>query len=234
MLLPFLQKAQKEADLAGRISHLVNLRAKSVRPMTEQDFKNFSAPIGVPPVFLHAFFFVESSNSGFTEDGRLTINCEPHVRYRNVKGGKRKANQLYRQAPDLFYPRWINERNVPRNDFHVYRLSQIDRWDNLIRACEMDFDAAIMGTSFGAGQQLGEGYKMLGFPSPMDLVEYLYEGQHAQLDVMVRYLRVRGQLENLRSGNLRPVIASYNGEDNVPYYMAKFNSALSQKGHLYA
>lgn len=98
----------------------------------------------------------------------------------------------------------------------------------------LDFDAAIMGTSFGAGQQMGEMYRALGFAAPMDLIEYLYEGQHAQLDVMVRTLRVKQVVDDLRAGNFRPVVSAYNGPGNVPVYLAKFANAVEQKRVLYA
>jgi hypothetical protein len=229
-VLSFLRQVQTEAGNAAKLARLISLRARTTAKLNVQDFKNFGQASAIPPIYLHAFFFVESANSGFTADGRLTINCEPHVRYRNSSKGR----QLYRQAPDLFYPRWINERNTPKGDFHVYRLNQLERWDNLARACILDFDAAVMGTSFGAGQQLGEMWRELGFNSVMDLIEHLYQGQGAQLDVMVRCIRVKGQLENLRIGNLRPVIAAYNGEGNVPVYLAKFQNAVQQKQVLYA
>lgn len=229
-MFSILRKAQDDAKNQALLARLISLRAGNPRPMAEQDFKDFGARAGIHPVHLHAFFFVESANSGFTEEGRLTICCEPHVRYRNSK----QAKKLYRLAPDLFYPRWIDERKVPGKEFHVYRLTQPQRWDNLARAAALDFNAAIMGTSYGAGQQLGEGWKELGFASCLDLIEYLYEGQHAHLDVMVRYLRVHGQIDNLNSGDFAPVVKAYNGSGNVAYYQTRLEAAVAQKGSLYA
>lgn len=223
-MFSFLKKKRDDAALAHQLASIVSLRAGTMQRMKVQDFINFARPWNIPPVYLHALFFIESTNSGFMADGRLTINVEPHVAYRNSKQGK----NLYRQYPDLFYPSWRGMTSP------VYRLSYEERWDHLIRAAYIDFNAGMCGCSYGAGQQLGEGWKELGFDSVTHLIEVLYEGQHTHLEVMLIFLKAKNQIENLRRGNLREVIRAYNGEDNVPEYMRRFDNALKQKRHLYA
>jgi hypothetical protein len=231
-MFEFLRRAEVLAQDAAALSYVVNLRAKNMKPLEVQDFKNFARPLNLHPMMLHAFFFVESANSGFMSDGRLIPCPEPHVAYRNISGNRAL---LAKQYPQLFYPRWINERKLrDRNAWHPYRLSHIDRWDHIIRASAVDFNAGLCGASYGAGQQLGEGYRELGFPSVVALLERLYEGQFAHLEVMIMKLRLGDQLSNLKAGNLKPVIAYYNGPANVPAYLAKYENAIEQKAQLYA
>lgn len=223
-MFEFLRQKQNEAELAHKLAYVTSLRAKTMQRMKVQDFINFANPWNVAPVYLHSLFFVESTNSGFMADGRLVPNPEPHVAYRNSK----KSRQLYRQHPDLFYPNWKGMTSP------VYRLSYEDRWDHIIRTAAIDFEAGLCGASYGAGQQLGEGWRELGFESVVHLLETLYEGQHTHLEIVMLYLKSRNQIENLRRGDMRPVFAAYNGEDNVPEYMRRFDNAVKQKRHLYA
>jgi hypothetical protein len=231
-MFEFLKRAQAEAQDAEGLSYVVNLRARNVNPLGVQDFKDFARPLNLHPMALHAFFFVESANSGFMADGRLVPCPEPHVAYRNAKGNRAL---LAKQYPQLFYKNWVNEAKLKdKKAWHPYRLSHLDRWDHIIRAAEIDFNAGLCGASYGAGQQLGEGYRELGFPSVVALLERLYEGQHAHLEVMIMKLRLGDQLSNLQKGRMEQVIAYYNGPANVPAYLRKYENAIQQKEQLYA
>jgi hypothetical protein len=229
-MFEFLKVKLEEAQNAEALSYVVNLRARNMVTLGVQHFKDFSRALNIHPLYLHAFFFVESANSGFMADGRLVPCPEPHVAYRNSKNGARLA----KLHPQLFYRSWVDERKVDRGEWHPYRLSHIDRWDHIIRAASVDFNAGLCGASYGAGQQLGEDWKALGFASVVDFLEHLYEGQHTHLEVMVRKLRLGDQIANLQAGNFREVVRYYNGSGNVDAYLKKFEAAINQKKVLYA
>lgn len=216
MRLSILKAKEDRAQHQERMAKLVSMRAKSTVRPTKQDWVNAAAALMVDPALLLAVAKKESSGAGFDEAGRLTILYEPHVAYRNSARGA----ALFKQAPDLFYRRWIDPAGVPKSEWHPYRTSQADRWDLLVRAADLDFMAAVSGASYGAFQQLGEGSQKLGFRDPLHLVEHLYEGEQAHLEVFLRYLRVFSLIDALRRGDL---IA-----------FARYNSSIMAKRIAYA
>ena len=229
-MLEFLKRKQKEATDAEALAYVVNLRARSAIRLGVQEFKDFARPLNLHPAVLHAFFFVESANSGFGEDGRLTVLPEPHVAYRKAIDPVLNS----KLHPRLFYRKWVDAKKVKRGDWHPYRLNHIERWDHIISAAAVDFNAGLCGASYGAGQQLGEDWHRLDFPSVVHFLEHLYEGQHTHLEVMIRKLRLGDQLANLQAGNFKDVVRYYNGSGNVPEYLRRVEAALKQKQVLYA
>ncbi|HPE49162.1 MAG TPA: N-acetylmuramidase domain-containing protein [Hyphomonas sp.] len=216
MRLAILQAKENRALHAERMAKLVSMRAKSTVRPTQQDWVNAAAALMVEPALLLGVAKKESRGAGFDANGRLTILYEPHVAYRNSA----RAATFAKQAPDLFYRRWIDPAKVPKSEWHPYRTSPDERWQLLARAADIDFMAALAGTSFGAFQQLGEGAKQLGFRDPLHLMEHLYEGEQAHLEVFLRYLRVFNLVDALRRGDL--------------VGFARYNSSIMAKRIAYA
>ncbi|HAH11220.1 MAG TPA: hypothetical protein DCL54_03865 [Alphaproteobacteria bacterium] len=152
---------------------------------------------GVPLAHIVAVYMVESAGSGFNEDGRLTVLYEPHVAYKFAK----RPKEAQAQAPHLFYPKWIDPSRIPKREAHPYRTSQEERWDMILEAAGIDFDAAVRAVSWGRFQIMGYWAEKLDYDSPMHFIERLYDGEAAHLDAFLRYCRMAGLMTALQRGD---------------------------------
>ncbi len=110
----------------------------AARRLDDIDVPRIGARIGVGEDELHAFMEVEAAGSGFDSKGRPKMLFEPHVFYRNLSGKKRddavKAGLAYSKWKPGKYP--------------------ADSYPRLIQAMAIDETAALMASSWGAGQIL--------------------------------------------------------------------------------
>ncbi len=223
-----LKRKRQRADNAGLVAALVSLSAEDSRRLVEKDYIVAGHAWGVEPADLHAFALTESAGQGFGPNSRLIINYEKHVASRNTK----PPHAYISEFPEFYARHWGGVTNLP--SWHPYFMSQPDRWDLLARSADVNFMAALRGTSWGSFQVLGENAEMIGFNDAFDMVKYMYSGEAAHLDCAIRFLRARNAMEDLQAGNMRQVFAAYNGEANVDDYDRKFSRHRKRTGKLYA
>lgn len=137
---------------------------------------------------------VESSGSGFDNQGRPKILYERHLFHRLTDGRWSPAD--YSQSAGGGYSQ--------------------DSWEKLGRACARNIDAAFSACSWGKFQVLGLHWSKLGFDSPYALAYSTVGSEAAHYDLLARYVRTFGLTDALRkiSGNpedCRDFAAGYNG-----------------------
>jgi hypothetical protein len=223
-MLSILKTKLERAERAEQLAALTNLRRQDEadphtalsRLLPGPAWHAMAEDAGVPVAHIAAVFNVESRGSGFGPDGRLTVLYEPHVAYKYAK----RPKEMQKAAPDLFYPKWISSADVPKRLPHAYRTTQEQRWDMILRAAAMDFDAAVSAVSWGRFQIMGYWAKNLGFRDTLHMIEHMCEGEENHLDVFLRYCRMDGLMPALRKGDW--------------FEFARYNSKITKVRQQYA
>ena len=220
-MLRILQAKLDRAAHAEKMSHLLAMRRAETPPTVSgllpgPAWRRLAEDMNVPLAHVIAVFNVESAGSGFDKEGRLTVLYEPHIAYKYA----RRPTEAQRQAPGLFYPKWVAPQSVPKSKWHPYRTTQDDRWQMIAHAADIDFDAAVSAVSWGRFQIMGYWAEKLKFSDPLHMIEHMYEGEHNHLDVFFRYCTMAGLMTALRKGDW--------------WAFSKYNSGLTQVRKQYA
>lgn len=218
---------------AQRVAELINLRAVDMKRLGQQDFRNAGAKHGIEAAALHAFTDVESAGGGFMSDGRLVPLYEPHIFSRET-GGIHDGQSI--AGVSCSYPKWypLKGKLPPGCEFHPYNLDYLGRWGLIAFAAELDFEAALKATSWGAFQLLGRNHAELGYPTAWHFVCSLYDGERSHLDAAISYLISRDVLDAMRKGRWREVITAWNGPGQVDRYLSIFLKRLEERRKAYA
>ena len=132
-----------------------------------------AALVGCDVATLQADIQVEAASSGYDHEGRPKALFEPHIFYRHLSGAARDAAVLR----GLAYRRWGT---------HPYPA---DSYPRLVQAMRIDPEAALLATSWGLPQILGENHGAAGYPSALAMVEaFIIAGEDEQLAAMARFL----------------------------------------------
>lgn len=212
-----LARAEKQEQLAELMALRKGKSEDTVGGLLPgPQWRRMAEAVDIPLANVIAVFNVESRGSGFGPDGRLTVLYEPHVAYKHA----RRAKEAQAEAPDLFYPRWIDPKSLRKSQPHAYRTTQEDRWDMIARAAKIDFDAAVRAVSWGRFQVMGYWAEKLDFTDPLHMIEHMYEGEHNHFDVFIRYCTMAGLLSALRKGDW--------------YGFSRYNSSMTKVRKQYA
>ena len=150
---------------------------------------------------LMAAIEVESSNKILTEiDGKQMplILFEYHVFYRNLRQEDRAAAAASRLAA----PRW---GDIP------YPKTQRERYELLAKASMIDAEAAHAACSWGVGQVLGENAKWIGYESAVAMAQVAQSGLAGQVEIMLRFIEIRGLADALVMKDWATFAHGYNG-----------------------
>ncbi len=151
--------------------------------------------LGVGEDELHAFIEVETSGGGFDRLNRPKALYEPHVAYRNSSGAKRA--RLVKAG--LAYPRW-GEKPYPS-----------DSYARIEAACAIDETTALLATSWGLGQVLGENYVDAGYKTARAMVDDFLLDEDNHLEAAVRFIKANHLDDELRAHNWAAFARGYNG-----------------------
>lgn len=233
----YIRRQGRLAVDANRAAHLISLRAKDPRRLEAREFKTAASVLGVPAAHLAAFYYVESSGEGFGSDGRLKLLYEPHIVHRATKGALtgKKFDWIWNGREikiDLSYRNWVPlSGHIQRNPeiWHPYKENHAGQWGLMAMAYE-HHDAAIEGGSYGGFQVLGQNARWLGYESPIDMIETMYEGEGTHLEAAIRFLRQRKLIPALKAGNWTELAAGYNGPGQAQTFAAKLQRESGRMG----
>lgn len=155
----------------------------------------------IEPAALLAVVEVESAGTPFWRvDGRELppIRFEGHWFNKLLKGQKRSRAQ----AMGLANPKVGGVKNPVRWEA---------RYDLLHRAKQIDEEAALKATSWGLGQVMGFNYRKLGFSNVKELVAMNEKGVTGQIEVMARYIKAFGLVDELQKKDWLAFAHAYNG-----------------------
>lgn len=189
------------------------------------DLPRLGHEIGVGEDVIHGVLDVEAAGKSTDSNGRIKALYEPHVAYRNSKGAVR--DRLVKAG--LAYPEW--KRNYPR-----------DSYPRIKKAMEIDETVALLATSWGFPQILGENYALAGYDTVQDMVLDMLKGEDRQLSAMVNFIKGVGLDDELRviqekldrgqritPDDARPFVRGYNGSQYAKNdYHTKFATAVNK------
>lgn len=168
---------------------------------TVNKIKQTARELGVDPEDLLAVAEVESAGVSFwTVKGKKVpaVRFEGHYFHRMLKGA-----QLQRAiSAGLASPKVGGVKN-PK--------SWEARYDLIDRARKINRDVADMSCSWGLGQVMGSHWKKLGYNSVAELVEECHSGVAGQVEVMAKYIKVFGLVDELQRDDDLAFAKGYNG-----------------------
>lgn len=193
------------------------LSNRKAAAITNADIDAAAKALNVSAAHIRAIRKVESGPQGsFDDKGRPTILFERHKFHDFTKG--------------VFSSRFPNISNRSAGGYGKYS----QQWDRLLLALRLDPDAAIKSCSWGLFQVMGFHWKILGYASALDMARRMASSEGAQLDAMVRYIRVFGlddELRACRAGDPKSCRAFAKGYNGPRYadnnYHAKIAGAIA-------
>ena len=183
--------------------------------LTEKDYQNAAARLGVPVAAVKAVATVESNGGGFLPDGRVKIQYEPHVMYRRLQQsfGKARADKELAAHPDLVATKAGSYQSLDKED------KDMDRAANII-----DRQCALESASWGAFQIMGYHWKTTGYPSLQAFINEQYTAA-GQLETFVRFILADTLLARaIRAKDWKAFASTYNGQN---YAVNKYDTKLA-------
>jgi hypothetical protein len=163
-------------------------------PISSGGFEAASRRLGNSRAALWALLAVETKGFGFLPDRRPKILFERHIFHRRTSGRFSIAH------PDI-----SNSRSGGY-------LGGAEEYRRLERAMRLDRDVALESASWGLGQIMGFNAPMLGYASAAAMIDAFGQGEDAQLDGCVRFIRADPALAAaFRKGDWARVASLYNG-----------------------
>lgn len=180
--------------------------AGAAEPMTREGFGAMMDSLGVGPAELAAVLMVESREGGFLADRRPVILFERHYFHRLTQGRFSAAHPDISSADTGGYAWYAKE--YPR----------------LEKAARLDRAAALRSCSWGAGQVMGDNFKLCGWPDVESFVADMMASEDLQLKAMAAFMKSRKLVAPLRAHDWAAVARGYNGAN---YAKHKYDQRLA-------
>jgi hypothetical protein len=200
-------------DIAAKTNNPAANLSKSQASM--EDYRNAAKIIDCDPIVLRTVCLVESNGYGFDRSGFPTILVEPHIIWKHATFNQRRI-----LAPlGLAYPKW------GMRPYGTY-FAQHGRFETV--AAKAGLELAILGTSFGLTQILGENYGECGFMTAYSFYAAMCASEGAQIDATAYLLLAMGLSKALREKAWATVARGWNGPAYAKnHYDAKLSSAYA-------
>lgn len=164
------------------------------------EIESVAAAMGIDPAAFRAVVEVEAAGSGFDKKGRPKALFERHKFYQQLNDAPGLRSRAV--SGGLAYPRW-GQMPYPKTSDGVY--------DEIERACAIDEEAALMSTSWGLGQVLGQNFRMVKCQSVHEMVEEAKASEAGQLRQMAAFIRSAGLADELKAKDWAKFARGYNG-----------------------
>ena len=162
-------------------------------PLSDEGFEHPLLLLDVEPAALWAVLHVETSGFGFLPSRRPVILFERHIFHRLTQG------RFDVEQPDISNP-------VPGG-----YLGGAAEYARLNAASTLDPDAALMSTSWGIGQVLGEHFHDLGFKSVEQMAESMVMDEDSQLLAAAWFMSDLALDKALQQHDWKRFASVYNG-----------------------
>lgn len=182
--------------------------------LTDKDYKNAATRLKVPELVIRVLGAVESQGVGFLDNGKAKILYERHRMYFYLgqAKGKTYANDQMKAVPNL-----VNSVSGG------YRGKEAE-YTRLTLAMNIHKESALMSTSWGQFQIMGENWKDLGYASVQEFVDQQQISETHQMEAFLRFIEWKpGLLAALQKQDWHTVFTLYNGKNYKKLgYQAKF------------
>jgi hypothetical protein len=163
------------------------------RALSEAGIESAAAALGVGAAEIWAVLKVETGGCGFLPDRRPQILFERHYFHRLTRG-RFDEGDISDPAPGGYGP------------------SGVHQYDRLAKAIALDRIAALLSTSWGMGQVMGENFAAAGFPDVESMVAAMAASEDGQLAAMNSFMRAHVGMANALKTHDWPAFAlHYNG-----------------------
>jgi hypothetical protein len=170
--------------------------------LDNSDFYAAGKNLGVEPAAIKAVATVESSGSGFYDDGFPTILFERHKFYKHAPVAKR--DEWMDQYPEI-----CNKTSTPKGGYGD-KLAQKIKFNI---AFGLDKQAAMKACSWGMFQELGENFADCGFADVGKFVDTMKSGAPGHLDIFVRSIKHRKLEPKMKAHDWAGFAENYNGQN---------------------
>jgi N-acetylmuramidase-like protein/putative peptidoglycan binding protein len=162
-------------------------------PMTADGLRSGCDKLAVKPAEIWTVLAVETLGSGFLPDRRPKILFERHIFHKETKG------VFDQTAPDLSNP-----------DQGGYSGGAAE-YPRLLRAMELNEQAALRSTSWGIGQIMGFNAAVAGFPDAAAMVQAMVNSEDQQVAGLFAFLTSSNLDQPLRDHDWKGFAEGYNG-----------------------
>lgn len=176
--------------------------------------------LGCEAEVLAAIVEVESSGSGFDEDGRVRVLFEKHKFYRHLSPSKR-ADAV---KAGLARKKWVS----PAKGGYSDQPDNLSALRLLCAAIGIDEAAALKSASYGAGQVLGENFALCGWASVQEFVLDMCESEDNHARAIVGFIEGRGLADEMRERDFDAIARAYNGPGQVAVYSGRMRDAYAR------
>lgn len=173
--------------------------------ISESDFERAAERIGCDVAAIKAVWEVEAGGRHFLSDRSVIRRFEPH-----------------------HFPRehWSKIGFTPRQGEAPWRASlRLSNEAMFLRAADVDQDAAMVASSWGAPQIMGFNHKDAGFASARQMVEHMAVSASNQLDAFVQLVESWGIAGAIRAHDWLAFARRYNGSGQVERYAQLMETA---------
>lgn len=180
-----------------------------MRPLMTPDYMQAAGAHELDPAALKAIAQVESSGSGFLEDGRPKILFEGHVFWARLlqhDQAPRAILAAHPSASGVLYFRWSDR---PPD---AYKRDQYERLEEA-RAIDPTehTEASFESCSWGKFQVMGYHAVTLGYKTVGRFVSEMHKDEAAHLEAALRYIEHNGLMGSVRAKNWSEFARGYNG-----------------------
>ena len=190
--------------------------------LLETDFQAAAARLGVSVPAVKAVATVESNGGGFLPDGRVKVQYEPHVMYRQLASNfdRARADKELVAHPDLVAKKAGSYQSLDKEDKDMNRAAQL-----------IDRTSALESASWGAFQIMGYHWKTLQYTTLQGFINDQYTAA-GQLETFVRFIQADPSLlKALRGKDWAAFARIYNGPNYAANkYDTKLAAAFKQYG----
>ncbi|WP_295444204.1 N-acetylmuramidase family protein [uncultured Thiodictyon sp.] len=165
--------------------------------LEEHDFEAAAHLINCDVAAIKAVAEVESSGSGFLEDGRAKILFEGHIFYKYTKGKYQTSH------PDICYRSWTTK----------FYLGGVKEYSRLEKAEALNKTAARMSASYGKFQIMGFNFSLCGYTSVDGFFTAMQTDEGLQLTAFIEYVKHVGLDKALRTHKWADFAKGYNGPE---------------------
>jgi hypothetical protein len=191
---------------------LEGLRAQDAAHLTNAQIDAAATALGVEANALRAVVRVESAGAGFGSDGKPLILFEPYW-FHTLTGGRFDAS----------HPT-VSKAESRAAD---YGRTQAERWAKLATAYDLDEDAALGATSWGAFQMPGRYFAQAGYPTVYAFVSDIAHSEARQLAAFQTYLQRQGLADELQRKDWPTFARAYEGEAGAGQYATALSTAYA-------
>jgi hypothetical protein len=163
--------------------------------ISNQSLAIAAARINCSAAAVYAVTHVEASGMGFWKSGKIILKFEGHVFHKLTGGAFDHSN------PTISYPAWTER-------YTEYGEAGYKRFDV---AFGLNPHAALMATSWGMFQIMGENYSSCGFSTVDAFVTSMKLGEDHQLLAFCTYVKTQGLDKYLRTLDWAGFALRYNG-----------------------